>query len=237
MDTALVTGATSGVGRAIALRLAQEGYNVLAMGRNAAALDELSRTPGVTPICVELTDREAVCEALDNNPVDVLVNNAGIMPPLSAFQDSEQADIDAAIAVNFSAQVALTRLVVPVMCQRGRGHMFFTGSTAGHAPFPNMAVYCATKAAIGGFAQALRLDVANSGVRVTEIVAGRIETNLYHDILSAEKRAAMYAGQTAVQPEDVAEMLSTVLAMPASVDVSRFDIVPARKAESANKQK
>lgn len=236
MDTALVTGATSGVGRAMALRLAQEGYNVLAMGRNAAALDELSRTPGVMPICVELTDREAVCEALDSTPVDILVNNAGIMPPLSAFQDSEQADIDAAIAVNFSAQVALTRLVVPGMCQRGGGHVFFTGSTAGHAPFPNMAVYCATKAAVGGFAQALRLDVANSGVRVTEIVAGRIETNLYHDILPEEKRAAMYADRSAVQPENVAEMISAVLAMPVSVDVSRFDIVPTQQSVSANKK-
>lgn len=230
MDTALVTGATSGVGRAIALNLAREGYEVLALGRNAAALDDLGRTPGITPIRVELTDRETLREVLGSTPIDVLVNNAGIAPPLGAFQDAEQADIDAAIAVNFSAQVALTRMVVPGMCQRGRGHVFFTGSTAGHAAFPNMALYCATKAAIGGFAQALRLDVAESGVRVTEIVAGRIETNLYRDILPEEKRAAMYAGRTAVQPEDVAGMLNTVLAMPPSVDVSRFDIVPTRQA-------
>ena len=111
----------------------------------------------------------------------------------------------------------------------GKGHIFFTGSTAGHAPFANLAVYCATKAAIGGFAQALRLDMAPHGVRVTEIVAGRVESPLYKGILSDEARAAMYAGNTAVQPEDVAQMVLSVLALPAHVDVARFDILPTRQ--------
>jgi len=228
LDTALVTGATSGIGRAIALKLAQQGCRVLAMGRKAEALEELAVHASITPISVDLMDREAVRKAIADTPIDILVNNAGIMPPMEAFQEASQDDIDAAIAVNFSSQVALTHLLVPGMCLRGHGHVFFTGSTAGHAAFPRMAVYCATKAAIGSFAQALRLDVAACGVHVTEIVAGRVETNLYSNILPEEKRAAMYAGRAVVQPQDVAEMLSSVLAMPPSVDVSRFDIVPAQ---------
>jgi NADP-dependent 3-hydroxy acid dehydrogenase YdfG len=91
-----------------------------------------------------------------------------------------------------------------------------------------MAVYCATKAALSGFAQALRLDLADHGVRVTEIVAGRIESNLYRGLLPEEQRKAMYAGGVAVQPSDVASMVRAILELPHTVDVSRFDILPAR---------
>lgn len=114
-------------------------------------------------------------------------------------------------------------------CARGRGHVFFTGSIAAHTPYPNMAVYAATKAALGGFAQRLRLDLSAAGVRGTEIVAGRVESVLYKDVLSPEARAAMYAGHTAVQPEDVAAMVLAVLNLPAHVDVARFDILPTRQ--------
>ena len=123
------------------------------------------------------------------------------------------------------------------MRARGRGHIFFTGSTAGHAPFPNLAAYCATKAAVGGFAQALRLDMAPHGVRVTEIVAGRVETGLYKDLLPEAARAAMYAGNSAVQPHDVASMLTAVLALPQYVDVARFDILPTHQATATGAQK
>lgn len=237
MPIALVTGATSGVGRAIALTLAVDGHHVLALGRNPDGLAELAEDAHITPLAVDLTDRAAVQAALADVEVDLLVNNAGIMPPLGPFQTARQDDLDAAIMVNFVAQVAVTRLVVPGMIARGHGHVFFTGSTAGHQPFPNMAVYCATKAALGSFAQALRLDLADHGVRVTEIVAGRVETKLYREILSEEKRQAMYAGGMAVQPKEVAEMVRAVLALPPSVDVARFDILPTRQTITTNQLK
>lgn len=112
------------------------------------------------------------------------------------------------------------------MRARDHGHTFFTGSTAGHASFANLAVYCATKAAIGGFAHALRLNLVPHNIRVTEIVAGRVKTGLYNALLPPESRAAMYANNAAVQPEDVAAMLLAVLALPQSVNVARFDILP-----------
>ncbi len=236
MKRALVTGATSGVGRALVAALRDEGYLVLALGRNKAALDELSRLDGVTPVGVDLADADAVAQALGDTQVDVLINNAGLMPPPGPFQDLDPAEIGRAVSVNVTAQIALTRLVVPDMCARGTGHVLFTGSISGHAPYANMALYCATKAAVGGFAQALRLDLADHGVRVTEIVAGRIETALYKDVLSTEARAGMYRPGTTLQPEDVARMVTAVLAMPPHVDVSRFDILPARitPAKEAN---
>lgn len=230
MKQALVTGATSGIGKSIAFRLRDAGYEVIAVGRNPAALAALSAEKNIRTLAVDLSDSDAVTSAFAGLSPDVLVNNAGTMPPMMNFCDQAPEDIATAIAVNLGSVLTVTRLIAPGMRDRGRGHIFFTGSTAGHAPFVNLAVYCATKAAVGGFAQALRLDLAPSGVRVTEIVAGRVETGLYKDLLSDEARAAMYAGNSAVQPDDVARMLQTVLDLPQYVDVARFDILPTHQA-------
>ncbi|MDZ4310899.1 MAG: SDR family oxidoreductase [Cypionkella sp.] len=224
MAQAVVTGATSGIGRAIALALHDAGRQVVALGRNASALADLAAL-GLQTRQIDLTDAASLATLADLTP-DILVNNAGMMPPLGNFCDADPADMDQAINTNLRAVLTLTRAIAPGMRARGHGHIFFTGSTAGHAPFANLAVYCATKAAIAGFAQALRLDMAPHNVRVTEIVAGRVETGLYSALLPAETRAAMYAGNAAVQPEDVAAMLLAVLALPQSVDVARFDILP-----------
>lgn len=230
MKQAIVTGATSGIGRAITLALQDAGHHVLALGRDSDALADLAREPQITSRRVDLADRSALRAAVAGVDADVLVNNAGLMPPLCPFPDLAEEDMDRALAINLTAALSLTRLVTPGMRDRRRGHIFFTGSTAGHAPFANLALYCATKSAIGGFAQALRLDMAPHGVRVTEIVAGRVETDLYRDLLPPDQRAAMYAGGTALQPADVAAMLVHVLAMPPHVDVARFDILPTHQA-------
>lgn len=225
-ETALVTGATSGIGKAITLALAANGYEVIAVGRSAAALKDLLCHAGVRPLMLDLTDREALAVALEDEEVSVLVNNAGIIPPVTRFDEMDQSDIDATLEVNLSATLALTRVILPGMMAQKQGHVFFTGSTAGQAPFPNMAVYGASKAAISSFAAALRCDLSGFGVRVTEIVAGRVETNLYAQVLSDRSRADMYSAFDPVQPEDVAAMLLSVLNMPAHVDVTRFDILP-----------
>lgn len=229
MRQALVTGATGGIGRAVTLALRDAGHHVTALGRDPAALAELAAEPGISALSVDMADRTALRAAVGDLAPDVLVNNAGMMPPLVPFDRLDEDEIDRAVTVNLTSTLALTRMVLPAMVVRGSGHVVFTGSTAGHAPFANLALYCATKAAIGGFAQALRLDLAPHGVRVTEIVAGRVETGLYRDRLPEEARAAMYAGNQAVQPQDVAQMLLAVLALPPHVDVARFDILPTRQ--------
>ncbi|SLN42803.1 NADP-dependent 3-hydroxy acid dehydrogenase YdfG [Roseovarius albus] len=223
---ALVTGATSGIGKAITLALSKAGFQVIALGRDPVALEQMQHTSGVRPLALDLLDREALAGALQGEKIDVLVNNAGVIPPAVEFDQMDQNDIDATIAVNLSASLATTRLVLPGMMARKHGHVFFIGSTAGQAAFPSMAVYGATKAAISSFAVALRCDISGSGVRVTEIVAGRVETNLYKEVLNDQARTDMYGAFDAVQPEDVAAMLLSVLQMPAHVDVTRFDILP-----------
>jgi 3-hydroxy acid dehydrogenase / malonic semialdehyde reductase len=229
---ALVTGATSGIGRATALALHAAGYEVMATGRNHAALEDLAAR-GLQPFALDLSEVDALPARLAAGLVgfvpDVLVNNAGIVAAPGNFCDMAVDDIHRSIATNVTQALLVTHAVAPLMRARGAGHIFFTGSVAGHMPYPNMAVYAATKAALGGFAQSLRLDLSASGVRVTEIVAGRVESPLYKDVLSPAARAAMYAGHTAVQPEDVAAMLLAVLALPPHVDVARFDILPTRQ--------
>lgn len=228
MKTAFVTGATSGIGRAIALAMARTGYTVYAIGRSQSALEELrALESGIQPIAVDVTDREALEAVVSGLDIDVLVNNAGQMPPLGNFADMDIKDVDAALEVNLSAVIVLTRLVAPRMRERGSGHILFMGSSAGHGAFPNVAVYSATKAGIAGFAAGLRVDLSPHGVRVTEIVPGRVETALYKDILDARTREAMYATKV-VQPEDIAHMVLAVLSLPEWADVSRFDIVPTR---------
>jgi 3-hydroxy acid dehydrogenase / malonic semialdehyde reductase len=229
VTTALITGATSGIGHAITLALAAAGYEVYAVGRNESALKSLRTvTPGIVPIALDLSDREAVDAAISGLRIDVLINNAGVMPPLGNFADMKMSDIDSVLEINLSVAIVLTRLLAPQMRARQSGHILFTGSSAGHMPSPNFAVYAATKAAISSFAASLRGDLSAFGVRVTEIVPGRVETQLYKDILDAETRQKMYADNVAVQPEDVAKMVVAVLSLPPSADVTRLDIMPTR---------
>ncbi|WP_435258510.1 SDR family oxidoreductase [Thioclava sp. FR2] len=227
MARALVTGATNGIGKAIAVALAKAGHEVTGTGRNADRLAALLEA-GISPLALSMDDPAEIARQLEGREFDILINNAGTMPPLGHFTESDFADSARTVTVNLLGPMAVTRAILPGMVARCSGHVFFLGSIAGHAPYPNVAAYCATKYAISGFAHSLRMEVAQAGVRVTEIAAGRVETELYAGILSTEARAAMYANQTAIQPEDVAAMVCHVLAMPPHVDVTRFDINPTR---------
>lgn len=225
--TALVTGGSSGIGRAITERLAADGADVLAVGRTPERVAEVDAIAGVTGITLDISDHGAVAAAVADRDIDVLVCNAGVVEPLGPVHEAASEDAVRAIDVNLTAHVALVHAVLPRMVATGSGHVVVTGSTAGHAPVAGMAVYAATKAALGMFAQSLRLEVAPLGIRVTELVVGRTETDLYRDALSPEGRAAMYDG-TFVQPQDVAATVAAVLAAPAHVDIGRVDVLPVQ---------
>lgn len=225
MVTALVTGGSSGIGRAITERLAADGAAVIAIGRSHDRVAEVDAIAGVTGIALDITDHEAVATVVDDRDIDILVCNAGVVEPLGPVHEAAGADAVRAIDVNLTAHVALVHNVLPRMVANGRGHVLVTGSIAGHAPVAGMAVYGATKAALGMFAQALRMEVAPRGIRVTELVLGRTETDLYRDALTATGRDAMYDG-TFVQPQDVAATVAAVLAAPAHVDIARVDVLP-----------
>lgn len=229
MEQVLVTGATSGIGRAIAVTLHKSGYVVTATGRNQRALDELlADAPGIQTLCLDLSDRVAVTAAFAGRRVDVLINNAGVMPKPGAFDSMDFDAIEQTVEVNLKAALWLTRLVLPQMRAARSGHLLFTGSSAAHAPGANFAVYAASKAAIAAFAASLRAEVSSDGIRVTELVPGRVETGLYSGILSPDAQQAMYENGASLQPEDVAEAVLAVLRLPPRADITRLDIMPTR---------
>jgi 3-hydroxy acid dehydrogenase / malonic semialdehyde reductase len=226
--TAVVTGASGGIGQAIVAELVRLGMHVHALALPDAALDALRGLDGVTVHGVDVRDTDALSDSLAGLEVDVLVNNAGIIGDLQPAQQSNTAVADALIDINLRAAVHATFSVLPGMVDRNLGHVVFTGSIAATRPTANSAVYSATKAALSAFADGLRLDVHGAAVRVTVLAPGRVETNLYDEAMGGHDVAVgrLYSGGTAVQPSDVAALVGVVLTMPAHVDVTRVEVVP-----------
>lgn len=232
--TALVTGASSGIGRALAAGLAHAGYRVLALARNRVALEGLAAETGAEPLVADLADTAgldvAIERALAGREVDVLVNNAGMLTTKGPFQAMPPAAIAAHVAVNVTGPLHLTRLLLPGMVARRRGHVVFVTSIAARVPHPDLAVYAATKACLAHFSDSLRLDLLGTGIRVTDVAPGRVQTELYRDALDAEGRRALYDGFRSLAPGDVAQAVLGVLALPAHVDVSRIEVNPTEQA-------
>jgi 3-hydroxy acid dehydrogenase / malonic semialdehyde reductase len=231
---ALVTGASSGIGRAISRRLADEGLHVYAVGRDPAALDSLASlaTGGsITPVALDLRDPSALSDVFERASIDVVVNNAGLLPAVAKFQACSSEDIDGMIDINLRAPLRVTQMALTGMLERSRGHLFFIGSSAGRFPHPNTAVYGATKAAISMFCDSLRCDLLGSKVRITEIAPGRVQTNLYRTALGeAGAKEKLYDAYRSIQPDDIAELVATALNLPDSVDVSRLEVFPTDQA-------
>ncbi|EXL02222.1 SDR family oxidoreductase [Aquamicrobium defluvii] len=229
--TALVTGASSGIGEAVARTLAERGLNIIAVGRDAESLARLQAETGAVPIVCDITDRAALAAKLNGFEIDVLVNNAGVLSASVPFHDLPADSIDAMIDVNLRAAVHLTQYCLPGMMARNRGHIVFIGSSAGLTPHPTATVYGATKAAISSFAQALRLDLLGRAIRISEVAPGRVETRLYRDALGLEEaQRRLYDDYSVLQPQDLATLIETVLDMPQHVDVSRMEIFPTTQA-------
>ena len=226
--TAVVTGASGGIGRAIVDELVRLGMHVHALALPDDSLEALRGFDGVSVHGVDVRDSGALNDALSNLEVDVLVNNAGTIGDLKPVQLSSGAVADALIDINFRAAVQSTMAVLPGMVQRNLGHIVFTGSIAGSRPTANSAIYSATKAALNAFADGLRMDLFGAAVRVTVLVPGRVETNLYDAALGGHDSAVtrLYSGATSIQPGDVAGLVGVALGLPPHVDVTRLEVVP-----------
>lgn len=227
---ALVTGATSGIGRAVAVRLRAAGWQVLALGRNPAALDALAQECGAQTLMADVRDTAEVVRLLAGQPLDAVVHAAGVLSSRELFQNIDPAAIDQMIATNLSAPVHLTRALLPDMIARQMGHLLFIGSSAGRWPHPNASVYGATKAGISLFCDALRCDLLGTGVRVTELAPGRVQTQLYQSTLGDDAGRQLYDGYASIQPTDIADLVMSCLHMPKHVDVSRMEVFPTDQA-------
>ena len=227
-QSAVVTGASRGIGAAIVRRLCRSGLAVHAVARSAADLGTLAAETGCRPLVLDIANRAAVQAGLGGLEVDVLVNNASAAVRSNASWETPETDVAALMDVNLHGTLNCLAAVVPGMKARGRGHIVNLGSMAGTWMFPGMPVYGMTKAALHNLSQSLRLDLHGSGVRVSEIAPGRVETGAHLALMEdrEEGRRRFYDGYESLMPEDIADAVSFVLAAPQRMDVTFMEIVP-----------
>lgn len=230
--SALVTGASRGIGAAICRELARLGMQVHAVARSADSLRSLCEETGAIAHCADVTDLDGMKRLLHTLEVDVLVNNAGQVAALGSIETLDAAAIDSMIDINLRAPLQLMRLVLPGMLYRGHGHIVNIGSTSGTFVFAGTAPYAAAKAGMTAANRVLRHDLVGRNIRVTEISPGRVHTDIYRDALGGDhgKLADMYDKFRTVHPQDIAAAVAAALTMPEQVDVSFMEVVPTDQA-------
>jgi NADP-dependent 3-hydroxy acid dehydrogenase YdfG len=239
---ALITGATSGIGKATAIAFANNGINLILCGRRQERLDSLkehlSKKVEVTTLKFDVSNKVEVAYAINSLPdewqvIDILVNNAGNAHGLSAIQDGDLDDWDAMIDGNVQGLLYVSKAVIPGMVAREKGHIVNLSSVAGKYTYANGAVYCASKAAVEALSEGMRLDLTQHGIKITNIAPGAVETEFSMVRFKGdEKRAAkVYEGFEPLQPEDVADAILYAVNTPARVTIA--DIVLYAGAQSA----
>jgi NADP-dependent 3-hydroxy acid dehydrogenase YdfG len=231
--TALVTGASSGIGAATVRRLRAERLEVHALARDHQRLASLSAETGCRICEVDVNDLAALTRLAGSAEYDVLVNNAG-QSRRSNILDTPPDDVDALVDVNLRAVLHLTRLVVPGMAKRDRGHVINVSSIAGHYAFGENATtfnssvaYHATKAGIHSLSQQLRVDLYGTRVRVTEVSPGRVATSIFQNQSAADNTDARFVrGFETLQSDDIADAIAFAVGAPARMNVAMIEVVP-----------
>ncbi len=236
---ALVTGASAGIGAAVAAALAAREVTVICAARQAAGLAALAARlgPRCHPLALDVTDPVATAGLLERLPeplraIDILVNNAGSdVGGRVRFDRGAIADWASTVATNVTGLMAITHAVAPGMVARDRGDIVNIGSTAGVRSSPNYAVYGATKHAVHGFTESLRLDYADTGIRVIEVMPGMVRTEFASNRLGGDPAgaAAFYGGfAELLQPADIARCVVMALDQPAHVSIAQILVEPTR---------
>lgn len=228
----MITGATSGIGRACAIRFAKGGYDIIATGRNTAGLEEVGNE-------IEALGREALllqydvrsraeCEdAVDAIPpewreIDVLVNNAGLALGLEPVHEGSFDDWETMIDTNIKGLLYMTRLIVPGMIECGKGHIINIGSVAGEAAYADGGVYCATKSAVKTISDGLRIELAGTPLRVTNVKPGLVQTNFSNVRFHGDSGRAdnVYKGIKPLSGDDIADVAFFAASAPEHVQIA-----------------
>lgn len=240
---ALITGATSGIGKATAKLFAQHGVSVILCGRRQDRLDtlasELQKITNVHTLTFDVRDKETVFEKIKNLPkkfaaIDILINNAGNAHGLDAIQDGNVDDWDAMLDINVKGLLYVSKAVLPTFLAKNSGHIINIGSTAGKEVYPNGNVYCASKHAVDAINQGMRIDLNGKGIKVGAINPGLVATEFSEvrfkgDTDRAEK---VYQGFSPLQAEDIADIIWFAVTRPPHVNIADLTVMCLAQASS-----
>ena len=241
----LITGATSGIGLGCARKFAENGDKVILTGRNEQRLTEIRKEltdqgAEVLTLAFDVRDREKAKKYIDDLPeewkqIDVLVNNAGLALGLEPEYEGNLDDWETMIDTNIKGLLLTTRLIVPVMVERNSGHIINIGSVAGDAAYAGGNVYCATKAAVKALTDGLRIDVANTAIRVTNLKPGLVETNFsnirFHG--DTERASKLYTGIKPLTGDDIADVAVYAANAPEHVQIAEVLILATHQASGS----
>lgn len=241
--TILITGASSGIGEGCARKFASEEARLILNARSVGKLEslakELNEKYGTSchVLAFDVCDRQAAAAALASlpdewKPIDVLVNNAGLAIGVDKEHEGCLEEWDIVIDTNIKALLAMTRMVVPGMVERGRGHIINIGSIAGDAAYPGGSVYCATKAAVKALSDGLRIDLVDTPLRVTNVKPGLVETNfsVVRFRGNNEKADNVYKGIRPLTGEDIAEVVYFAASAPEHMQIAEVLVMPTNQA-------
>lgn len=241
--TALITGATSGIGKATAFEFAKKNINLVLCGRNAEVLKdlekELSKQVKVTTLNFDVRDKNEVFKKIESLPqefkdIDILINNAGNAHGMDPIQDGNLDDWDAMLDINVKGLLYVSKAIIPGMIERKSGHIINIGSTAGKEVYPNGNVYCASKFAVDAINQGMRIDLNKTGIKVGAVNPGLTQTDFSKVRFKGddEKAEKVYQGFEALQPEDLADIISFVVTRPYHVNIADLTVMPTAQASS-----
>lgn len=241
----MVTGATSGFGKAIATLFAQKGYSLVITGRRKERLTALKEeleadfSIKVVALNFDVRDREGVVKAIEGlrqslDRIDILVNNAGLASGLAPIDEGDIDDWDVMIDTNVKGLLYVTRQILPLMKQQKGGHIFNIGSTAGKTAYKNGNVYCATKFAVDALSQSMRIDLLPYGIKVTSINPGMAETEFSVVRFKGDKERAdkVYDGLQPLKAEDIADVVYYCASLPAHVCINDLTLTCTNQANA-----
>jgi 3-hydroxy acid dehydrogenase / malonic semialdehyde reductase len=241
--TIMITGATTGFGKATALKFAENGYNIIITGRRKTLLDKLENElheigkSKVLSLNFDVRKKEDVRSVLGNLPeewkkIDILVNNAGLAVGLSHIQDGDTDDWDRMIDTNVKGLLYVTRAVAPLMVARNKGHIFNIGSIAGKETYENGNVYCASKFAVDALSKSMRIDMLKNNIKVTLIAPGMADTEFSIVRFKGDELKAknVYKGIDALTAGDIADVIYYCATLPDHVCINEIVITPTQQA-------
>ena len=245
--TVLITGATSGIGEATAVKFAEASDRLIITGRRKVRLEELTKHltsnfgVEVLPLCFDVRVKGEVEKYLGNLPgewskIDILVNNAGLAAGLSHIDEGDTDDWEQMIDTNIKGLLYVTRVIAPGMVSRGSGHIFNISSIAGKEVYEKGSVYCASKHAVDALSRAMRIDLLRHGIKVTNIAPGMVETefSLVRFRGDSARASSVYEGLEPLRGDDIADVIHYCASLPAHVCINDLVITPTAQANATN---